>query len=466
MQPMISLVPIMQTQAGPTPLQGSGQSNGAQPAAGLFQALLLEALTGAQVAPTQATATAQAVPAEAVPAAQAGPVATQAAAPVPGEVPAQPIRLNGPGAPAAPAPMPAAAKPSPEPGEVQKPLTSLLTAPETEESTEPEGPQAAGADAPPTPAPEQVPAVTAQVFTDQAVQVQAQVVQAQVVQAPVTPAPARPAAPAAPEPRPDGESLAAIPTDEPANPQLEGFVQKAVRQVTGEESAPETPDPAPGQKARPKFGDLVKLVMEAEQPARTEVTKAAPKVAEKMAEEPAVALRTQQEPGPVIRETALTGPEAAPRQPLEPEPVLRQVTRFVRVMVDSKQSEVRLQLHPEHLGNIAVKLVVGDGVLRANLVAQDAAVKAALEANLDQLKSRLSDQGFQVEQVHVTVGGDGGFGHPQHSRQGEQRQPQQQWRPNYLTDRTPEEPGQQAAARPAPAPWSMRGTGVRLNNLA
>ncbi|HWI51253.1 MAG TPA: flagellar hook-length control protein FliK, partial [Symbiobacteriaceae bacterium] len=101
--------------------------------------------------------------------------------------------------------------------------------------------------------------------------------------------------------------------------------------------------------------------------------------------------------------------------------------------------------------------------LRANLVAQDAAVKAALEANLDQLKSRLSDQGFQVEQVHVTVGGDGGFGQPQHSRQGEQRQPQpqQQWRQGYRSDQPQSEPAQ----KQAPAPWSVRGTGVRLNSL-
>ncbi|HWI62412.1 MAG TPA: flagellar hook-length control protein FliK [Symbiobacteriaceae bacterium] len=455
---MISLVPMTPTQAGPTPLQGSGQPNMAQPAAGAFQALLLEALTGAQAAPGQA------VPAEAVPANQAGPTAAPVPAPVPGEVPSQPIRLNGPGAPAAPVPVPVAVKPAQEPVEVQKPLTVLLAAPETAESDEPEDPEA-GTDAPPAPAPDPLPAVTAQMVTDQAVQVQAQVIQASAAQA-QAPAQVRPAAP---EPRPAGEPIAAIPADEPANPQLEGFVQKAVRQVTGEESAPETTDPAPDQKARPKFGDLVKLVMDAEQPARPEGTKPAPKVAEAKAEEPDVALRTQQAPGPVARETALTGPEAhdtAPRQPLEPEPVLRQVTRFVKVMVDSKQSEVRLQLHPEHLGNIAVKLVVGDGVLRANLVAQDAAVKAALEANLDQLKSRLSDQGFQVEQVHVTVGGDGGFGQPQHSRQGEQRQPQQHWRPQGWTERNQEEPGQQTAQRQAPAPWSMRGTGVRLNSLA
>lgn len=472
MQPMISLVPMMTPQAGQTPLQGGGQSGGQQPAAGVFQTLLLEALMGAPVLPgqpatTQTPATGQAVPAEAAPTAQASPGATAVPAPVQGEVPALPIRLNGPGAPAAPVPVPAEAKPAAESDTARKHLTALLGAPQTEEAKEPES----GSDALPAPAHDLPAAVTAAVVTDQAVQVQAvqvQAVQAQVVQ---VQAPPPPAAPAAPEAPPSGQPTAAISADEPANPRLEAFVQKAVHQAAGAETAPEMPDQAPDPKARPKFGDLVKLVMDAEQaPAtRPEGAKVVAGAVEANAEEPAPAVQAPQEPRPVARETALTGPEAtesAPRQPVEPEPVLRQVTRFVKVMIDSKQSEVRLQLHPEHLGNIAVKLVVGDGALRANLVAQDAAVKAALEANLDQLKSRLSDQGFQVEQVHVTVGGEGGFGHPQHSRQGEQRQPQQQWRPQHWTDRAQEEPGQQAPQRQAPAPWRIRGTGARLNSLA
>jgi flagellar hook-length control protein FliK len=158
-----------------------------------------------------------------------------------------------------------------------------------------------------------------------------------------------------------------------------------------------------------------------------------------------------------------------PRPTVEPDPVIRQVSRFVKVMVDGQQSEVRMQLHPDHLGTVAVKLIVGDGVLKANLVTQDAAVKAAIEANLDQLKSRLADQGITVEQVHVTVGGDGSFSQPQHSRQGDQRQgePQQGRSPLRQDRQNPDAAASpQLVRRQAANPWRPGSSGARLNSLA
>jgi flagellar hook-length control protein FliK len=314
---------------------------------------------------------------------------------------------------------------------------------------------------------------------------QIQAVAAAQAQAAQAMAPAPVAEPQAPAPGGD-QALPVVHEATQAGAELEAFVQKAVQMAKGETpAATEAPESAQGDTT-PTFQDLVKLVMDAGktgtdgQPAQSDgsgaqFTGQQPTVAEAAA--PAVE-ENDPEPGtvtssiessPVSRQhaaAAADGPQESPRQPVEPEQVVRQVTRFIKVMVDSKQSEVRLNLHPEHLGHIAVKLVVGDGAIRANLVAQDMAVKAALEANLDQLKTRLSEQGFQVEQVHVTVGSDGGL--PQHSRQGEQRQPQQQqshWRQHHQENRNPQDPAP-AQSRPAPAPWSLRGTGVRLNSLA
>ncbi len=124
--------------------------------------------------------------------------------------------------------------------------------------------------------------------------------------------------------------------------------------------------------------------------------------------------------------TVEAGASQEPQRPVRPEHLLTQVARYVRVMVEGDRSEAQFSLHPRHLGTIAVKLVVEEGAIQAQLLARDHAVKAVLDAHLDQLKVRLADQGLQVEQVHVTVGGDNGFGQP-HSHHGEHRQMGHGW---------------------------------------
>jgi flagellar hook-length control protein FliK len=481
LQQMISFVPTMPTKANQLPMTGGGEQVGA----GVFQGILLEALLGARgaqaalqflpghpaprpgspaqsqsqvaaqppVLPDQAQVTDVPIfPADVgVPAlnpAQAGLPAESQATEVP--VAGLPIRLTGPVPPATVA--------------MQSPL------PTDEE-----------ADVPAEPA---EPAVTE---TDAAfiAQVQASQVQASVTQAQAMPQPPAPS-PESQRPAPGQQPLPAIPEVSQTGAALEAFVQNAVQVAQGDTTIPtESAETAQQGEGGTTFEDLVKLVMNADKArpdggsTQSDGGGAEPKgqdgtlpaeptapVAEETVSDPST-VSAGPEPAPAHRSQATAAadaPREAPRQPVEPEQVVRQVTRFIKVMVDAKQSEVRLNLHPEHLGHIAVKLVVGDGSIRANLVAQDMAVKAALEANLDQLKTRLTDQGFQVEQVHVSVGSDSG--HPQHSRHGEQRQPQQHqaWRP------TRGEAQQQDPAptlsRPAPAPWTPRGTGARLNSLA
>ncbi|HWI62230.1 MAG TPA: flagellar hook-length control protein FliK [Symbiobacteriaceae bacterium] len=457
---MVNLVPFLAPQVPQAQVPNAGQA--AVP--GLFQALLLEALTGAQAAalpvPAQTQAQVQ-VPVPALPGAPAQQLVPQGQ-PVPMQpvlVPQMPVPqvavmqtpvpvTQVPVEPQVPVEAPVIPGAVPTVPEPQVPGAPALSLPvEMHGADEPED----EAEPTETPVPAQPQAVPAEV---------APLVQAQAVQ-PATQAPpvAQPAEPARPQTRtelpPAGE--------EPANPQLESFVQKAVRTVQEGQSAPETSDGK--AQSQPTFQDLVKLVINADK-ARPEAPAQAhaPKVEEPAKSEAEIPVTAAGRDTQVrLQETPAAEAAPAPRQPVEPEQVIRQVSRFVKVMVDSKQSEVRLTLHPEHLGQIAVKLTVGEGALRAQLVAQDVAVKAALEANLDQLKTRLSDQGFQVEQVHVTVGGDS---HSQNPRQGEQRQPQQPWRPHNFTGRNTEE--SDATAQPqrqTPAPWSIRGTGSRINSL-
>ena len=65
-------------------------------------------------------------------------------------------------------------------------------------------------------------------------------------------------------------------------------------------------------------------------------------------------------------------------------------------------SEARMILHPEHLGQVDVKLTLQNGQLVAHFTAQQAAGKEALESQMAQLRSNLQAQGYQVERLEVT----------------------------------------------------------------
>lgn len=377
--------------------------------------------------------------------------------------------------------------------------------------------QGAQEEAPPTPgdaeptddesAPAQadVPADTAPLAAAQAAQVLATAAQ-MLAQAPAQIAPAP-----APAPNQQTPTQATNPVEpaEVPSPQLEAFVKQAVARVEGkppQQLAPADDEvEASTDAAQPRFADLIKLVAEAEgsprqgQATAEEGADAQPqtptpfgqqgavpqrsahaaantsgeqpvavpperplKAEPKPEAQPVAELKAQQAPA---RPEAVTQPEPA-RTP-DPEPVVRQVSRFIKVMVDSERSEVRLNLHPEQLGSVAVKLVLEGAQVKASLTAQDAAVRHVLEANLDQLKNRLADQGLQVTEVHVTVGDDGGFGQPQQSHQESQKQPrEQQGRPAFRQTLTEDEAATPDPTRQTPPAWARRWMGSRINSLA
>lgn len=155
----------------------------------------------------------------------------------------------------------------------------------------------------------------------------------------------------------------------------------------------------------------------------------------------------------------------------DPDQVMKQVSRSVQVMLEGRRSEVKLQLHPEHLGSLTVKLIVEEGVVQANISARDPQVRQVLQANLDQLRTRFAEQGFKIDQVHVSVGGDTQFDQSQQSHQGGQApsdHPEhgfQERRQRLGQGAPPQEP---RAPRPEQRwrTWNPGQAGARINSLA
>jgi flagellar hook-length control protein FliK len=65
-------------------------------------------------------------------------------------------------------------------------------------------------------------------------------------------------------------------------------------------------------------------------------------------------------------------------------------------------SEAKLNLFPENLGHVSVKIAVHQGQMIAQFAADTAAGKQMLEAQLPQLRQMLQNQGLQVEKLEVT----------------------------------------------------------------
>ncbi|QXM06146.1 flagellar hook-length control protein FliK [Crassaminicella indica] len=89
--------------------------------------------------------------------------------------------------------------------------------------------------------------------------------------------------------------------------------------------------------------------------------------------------------------------------------ILEQVIEKAHVLVDEKGSEMTLQLKPEHLGNLSMKIAVERGIVIANIVAENQTVKEVLESNFNALRDALNEKGFSIQELNVSVGQDTDF---------------------------------------------------------
>jgi flagellar hook-length control protein FliK len=97
-------------------------------------------------------------------------------------------------------------------------------------------------------------------------------------------------------------------------------------------------------------------------------------------------------------------------QPVDANAVVDQMLRGVAIRTTDGQSEVRLRLVPENLGDVSVKLIVSGGSVDASLTAHTAEAQNALAGGAAQLAKTLADAGLKLQSF--TVGLAGGFADP------------------------------------------------------
>ena len=107
-----------------------------------------------------------------------------------------------------------------------------------------------------------------------------------------------------------------------------------------------------------------------------------------------------------------------------------QIVEQARLIRTAENTEMVINLKPEHLGALTLKISVNqNGALTANFYSDNAQVRAIIENSLVQLKQELSDAGLKVENVQVYAGlTDGGLTNGQGQRSWQQNQQQRSQR--------------------------------------
>jgi len=85
------------------------------------------------------------------------------------------------------------------------------------------------------------------------------------------------------------------------------------------------------------------------------------------------------------------------------EEIIGQIVEKAKVVLTNEKSEMVIDLKPDHLGKLSLRVVTERGAVVAKFIAENEQVKAAIESNMDNLKESLSRQGFSIQDFSVSV---------------------------------------------------------------
>jgi flagellar hook-length control protein FliK len=123
--------------------------------------------------------------------------------------------------------------------------------------------------------------------------------------------------------------------------------------------------------------------------------------------------------------------QAAPRG--EEAAVLPQIVQSIRLHAVQGTTEARVQLRPEHLGNLNITLKVEQNRVTATIQADVAAVRAWIESHESSLRQALSEQGLELARLVVHPDDQQASGEEPH-RDRPRRQPRRRsWRDEEAT---------------------------------
>jgi len=100
---------------------------------------------------------------------------------------------------------------------------------------------------------------------------------------------------------------------------------------------------------------------------------------------------------------AVTSNVEMPFTETQTQDIMNQIMDYMKVQVKADATNLELQLHPESLGTLNIRIAAKEGVLTAQFTTPNEAVKSVIESQLITLQQNLNEQGFKVEAVEVNV---------------------------------------------------------------
>lgn len=84
--------------------------------------------------------------------------------------------------------------------------------------------------------------------------------------------------------------------------------------------------------------------------------------------------------------------------------ILEQICDRIKVINRENLTELHLNLKPDELGEVAIKLVMDKGNMTARIAVENSHVKALIESNIPQIRDNLKNQNINVSNFSVSVG--------------------------------------------------------------
>lgn len=80
-----------------------------------------------------------------------------------------------------------------------------------------------------------------------------------------------------------------------------------------------------------------------------------------------------------------------------------QIMEQIKIVIKPEQTNMELQLNPEHLGRVHLTITEKEGMMTAQFTTQSEVAKEAIESQMAALRESLQNQGIKVENIEVTV---------------------------------------------------------------
>ncbi|HEX2947136.1 MAG TPA: flagellar hook-length control protein FliK [Clostridia bacterium] len=103
------------------------------------------------------------------------------------------------------------------------------------------------------------------------------------------------------------------------------------------------------------------------------------------------------------RQVVAAASAKTPEAPLRPSELITQIVEKAKVVLSPDKSEMVMDLKPDSLGKLSLKVVTENGIVMAKFIADNQQVREILESNMQLLKDSLEKQGMSVQGFSVSV---------------------------------------------------------------